>query len=189
MTIARQNFADLAVAPDAQCFAIEHSAKPKVGGHRRGFKTRLLPCAMLEVGNVVRNTPCRGHDQSPCQFSWRDWRAHAFSHHYAALGTCTHIDMCTHTASLGNHLEFGQFFNQLPIQVCSLTYEHDYISVFESDGELTNALDRIGVNLCRVSVQFRSTRQFAHCILVVVKDHDIHTNIVPASFYGLLIAP
>ena len=90
--------------------------------------------------------------------------------------------MASDAAGLRNHLELGQFFNQLARQMCSLTDQHNHIGVLEPYRELPYAFDRVGVDLGLVSVQFRGTGEFAYRILVVVKNHNIHADIVPASF-------
>ena len=40
------------ITPDAQGLATQYAAQPEIGGHGCGPQTGLLPCAVLEVGDV-----------------------------------------------------------------------------------------------------------------------------------------
>ncbi|MCY1548393.1 hypothetical protein D9M68_844990 [compost metagenome] len=70
--IGRDQFADAAVAPDAQHFATQHHAQAKVGGHRCRLQPGLLPCTVFEAGHVLRNPAHGRHDQRPGQFGGGD---------------------------------------------------------------------------------------------------------------------
>jgi hypothetical protein len=93
--------------------------------------------------------------------------------------------MAADAASLDNQLEFGQFFDDLPAQLGPLPDEDDDIGVFEPDGQLAYAFDGVGVDLGGVGLQFGSAVEFSHCVLIVVEDHNIHADIVPARFFFL----
>ena len=77
-------------------------------------------------------------------------------------------------SGLHHQLEPRQFVNQIFGQVGSLTVEDDHIGIFEPHRQLPQALDRVGVNPSRVRLQARSAGQFTHCILVVIKNDDVH---------------
>jgi phosphoglycerate dehydrogenase-like enzyme len=69
--IAGHQLADAAVTPDAQGLAPQHHADAKVGRHGGSLQSALLPGAVLEVADVLGQTPHRGHDQGPSQLGWR----------------------------------------------------------------------------------------------------------------------
>jgi hypothetical protein len=46
---------------------------------------------------------------------------------------------------------------------------------------LTRAFDGIGIDLGRVGFEQLRASQFAHRVLVVIKDHNVHGSIVPSK--------
>ena len=84
-----------------------------------------------------------------------------------------------HLARLGNELEPRKLFDQLPGDLRALPDEDDDVCVFEPDRKLPQPFDGVGVDLGRVRVKTRGAMQFAHCVLVIIKNHDIHPDIVP----------
>jgi len=142
--------ADLAVAPDAQCFATQHLAETEVGGHRACFEARLLPSPVLEVADVLRQTTHGCHDQSPSQLGRRNRGARAFGYGNAAFGTSRHIDVASDLAGLRNEFELGEFVQQLACDVGALTNQHQYFGITQPHRQLANALDGVGVNLSGV---------------------------------------
>ena len=77
-------------------------------------------------------------------------------------------------AGLDNQLELGQLFDHLTRQVGALADQHNHVGILEPHGQLAGALDGVGVNLGLVDLQLRGAGQFAHGILVVVENHNIH---------------
>ena len=82
--------------------------------------------------------------------------------------------MAAYLASLGNQLEPGQLFDQLPVEVRAFTDQHDDVSVLEAHRQLPQTLDGIGVNLGGVGVQLGCALQLSNRILIVIEDHNIH---------------
>ena len=173
------------VAPDAQGFAFEHGAQTKVDRHRAGFEARLLPCAVLEVTDVLRQPSGGRHDQGPGEFSWGSGRAHTFGHGHAALGAGCQVDVAAHAAGLGDHFESGQLLDQGAVQTRAFADQDDHIGVFEPNRQLTNAFDRVRVHLGWVVLEFGCAVEFADDILVVVKDHNVHARHCALSNAGL----
>ena len=57
LAVAGDELADLAEAPDAERLALERHADAEVGRHPRRLQPRLLPGAVLERADVVRQAP------------------------------------------------------------------------------------------------------------------------------------
>ena len=179
--IAGHELADAAIAPDTQRLAAQHRAQPEVGGHGGRLQSRLLPSAVLEVGDVLRQSARGRHHQGPGQLCRRHRRAYAFCHGNAALGTGGHVDVIADLAGLGDELKARQLFNQLAGDLGALAHQHDDVGILEPDRQLAQALDGVGVDLGGVGVEPGGAMELAHCILVVVEDHDVHPDIVPWS--------
>ena len=177
--VTGNDFSDFSVAPDAQGFALEHRAQAKVDRHGAVFQARLLPGAVLEVRDVLGNAAHGRHDQGPGQFGGGRGRASAFGDRNAPFGAGGHVNVLADLAGLNDQLELGQFFDQRPRHVRALTNQHHHVGVFEANRQLAYALDCVGVNLGRISVEFGGALQFANRVLVVIKYHNIHPDIVP----------
>jgi len=136
---------------------------------------------MLEMRDVMRNAAHGGHDQGPGEFRRCRGGTRAFGHDDAALGAGADIHMAADAPGLRNHFELGELFEQLARQMGSLPDQHDHIGILEPDRKLADALDGVGIDLGLVSVELGGTGEFAHCVLVIVKDHNVHADIVPAS--------
>jgi hypothetical protein len=64
------------------------------------------------------------------------------------------VDVRANGACLGDKFEARQFFEQLPIEVCSFANEYQDICIFKTNRQLSQAFDGVGVDLCVVSVEF-----------------------------------
>ena len=182
LAVAGHQLADAAVAPDAQGLAMQHHAKPEVGGHGGRLQPGLLPGTVLEAGHVLRNAPHRGHHQCPGQLGGRDRRALALANGDAAFGAGVDVDVRTDAAGLCDQFESGQFLHQLPRHGCALPDQYQHVGISQAHRQLADSLDGVGENLGGVGFQFVGAAQLAHSVLIVVKDHDVHAAIVPARF-------
>ena len=179
LAVSGHQLTNLAVSPNAQRFAPQHGAQPEIGRHGAGLQARLLPGTVFQVADVLWQSTGRGHDQGPGQLGGRDRRADTFGHGHAAFCAGGQIDVPTHPACLGNQLQARQFFDQGPRELGAFADQHDDVCVFQTHRQLPDALDGVGVDLGREVLEFDCAVEFAHCILVVVKDHNVHPSIVP----------
>ena len=118
-----------AVAPDAERLALEHRAQAEVRRHRGRLEARLLPGAVLEVADVLRQAAHRRHDQRPGQLGRRQRRARALGHRDAALGAGVDVDVAADPAGLRDELELGQLLDQLARDLGALADQHDHVGV------------------------------------------------------------
>src|SRR5206468_6655262 len=93
LAVARHELADLSVAPDAERLAAEHLSEAEVRRQRRRLQSRLLPRALLQVRDVLRNAPLRRHDERPRQLGRGHRRAGPFQYRDAAFRACIDIYM------------------------------------------------------------------------------------------------
>src|SRR5256885_13318955 len=56
MAVVRDQPSNAAVAPDAQRAPVQHAAQSEIRRHGRSLEARLLPCAVLEVGEDRKST-------------------------------------------------------------------------------------------------------------------------------------
>jgi hypothetical protein len=175
--VAGHQLADLAVAPDAQCAALEHLAHAEVRRHRRGLQPGLLPGAVLEVADVLRQAAHGGHGQRPCQLGRRHRRAHPLGHGDAQPRAGLEVDVRAHLAGLGDELQPRQLFEQRARELRALADQHQHVGVSQPHRQLPDALDRVGEDLGVVRFQPGSAAQLAHRVLVVVEDDDVHGSV------------
>ena len=142
---------------------------------------------MLEVGDVLGQSAHGGHHQGPGQLSGCHRGPNPFRHGNAALGTCRNINVAANLAGLCNELEPRELLDQLARDLGPFTDQHDDVRIFEPHRKLTQPFDRVGVDLGGVCVEPRCAMQLAHCILVIVEDHNVHTDIVPWRARGRAI--
>ncbi len=172
--IARHDLADAPVAPDAQRLAAQHRADAEIGRHGGRAQARLLPGAVLEVGDVLRQAPHGRHDQRPGQFGRGDGRAHALGHRDAALGAGRHVHVRTHLAGLRDELQARELLHELARDLGALADQHDDVGIPQPHRKLAEALDGVGVDLGGVGVETRSAMELADGVLVVVEDDNVH---------------
>ena len=153
--VAGHQAADLAVAPDAQRLAGQHHADGEIGRHRRRLQPALLPGAVLEVADVLRQPPHRGHHQRPGQLGRRHRRAHAFGHRDAQPRAGLDVDVRADAPGLRDELEPGQLLQQRAREVRAFADQHQHVGVAQAHRELTDALDRVGEDLGVVGLQPR----------------------------------
>ena len=173
--------ADMAISPDAQGRAIQQVSNTEVGWHGCCLQPGLLPGAMLEVADVLRQASHGSHDQGPGQLGGSPGGARAFRDCDAAFRACLHIDIAAHPAGLHDKLEPWQLLDERAGEVGAFTDQDDDVGILEPNRQLADPLDRVGIDLRRVRFQFAGTCQFAYCILVVVENHDVHGAIVPCA--------
>ena len=73
LAVSGHDLSDVPIAPYPQGFASQDASQSEIGGHAGGFEARLLPRAMLEVGNVLGQAPRGSHDECPGQLCGRHW--------------------------------------------------------------------------------------------------------------------
>jgi hypothetical protein len=78
------------------------------------------------------------------------------------------------SARLGNKLQLGKLFYQLSVDMCAFTNQDQYVRVLQPYGQLPQTLHRIGVDLGLIGLKLAGTFQLTHCVLVIVKYHNIH---------------
>jgi hypothetical protein len=82
------------------------------------------------------------------------------------------------TPGLCDELEARQLVDQLPRDVRALSDQHHDVGIAQADRQLAHALDGVGEDLGGVGFELLGAMQFAHGILIVVKDHDVHGRIL-----------
>jgi hypothetical protein len=73
-----------------------------------------------------------------------------------------------------NQLELGEFFNQLPGKGRAFLNEHNHFGITQTNGQLTDALDVVGVDLGLVACDLFSAMELADGVLKVIEDHNVH---------------
>mmetsp|Transcript_39182 Transcript_39182/g.92014 ORF Transcript_39182/g.92014 Transcript_39182/m.92014 type:complete len:288 (+) Transcript_39182:1322-2185(+) len=174
--IAGDELADLAVAPDSQRLATQQHADAEIGRHGCRLQPRLLPGAMLEVADVLRQPAHGCHDQRPGQLGRRDRAADAFGHGNAQPRAGLQVDVAADAAGLGDELQLGELFEQLAREGGALPDQHQYLGVAQPHGELPDALHRVGEDLGVQRLQLGRAAQLADSVLVVIENDHIHVR-------------
>mgnify|MGYP001559297785 CR=1 FL=1 len=167
-------FADAAIAPDAQGLAVQHHAQSEVHRHGGGLEAGLLPGAVLEAGHVLRDAAHRGHDQRPGQFGRGHGRTGAFAHGDAPFGAGLYVDVGADATGLRDQFQAREFLHQLPWDWRAFPDEHQHVRIAQPHRQLPHAFDGVGEDLGRVGFQFLGAAQLADGVLIVIKDHDVH---------------
>ena len=175
LAVAGHQLADLAVSPDAQRAPAQHDAQAEVRRHRCGFHSRLLPAAVLERADVLGQPAHGRHDQRPGELGRRDRGTDALRDGDAALRAGLDVDVRADAAGLRNQAQAGQFFEELARDVGALADQHDDVRVTQADRQLADPLDGVGVDLGGIGFELRRAVKFAHRVLVVVEDHNVHS--------------
>src|SRR5580704_7034025 len=122
LAITGQQSTDLAVTPNAERLPAQHLAEPEIRWQRRGFQTGLLPRALLEVRDILRNPALGGHDQRPRQFRRRDRRAAALKHGNPTFGTGVDFNVAADLARLADHAQSRQLIEELRTDARTFAY-------------------------------------------------------------------
>ena len=155
-------------------------ADAEVGRHRRRLEARLLPGAVLEVGDVLRQAAHRRHDQRPGRA--RPARSGEPTPSATAMPCCgagVDVDVVADLAGLGDQPQLGQLLEQLARKARAFADQHQHLGVAQPHRQLADALDGIGEHLRVQVAELGGARQLAHRVLVVVEDDDVH-----AADYG-----
>ncbi len=179
LAVAGHQLADAAVAPDAERLAAQRHAHAEVGRHGRGLQARLLPRAVLEVGDVLRQAAHRGHDQRPRELGRRVGRAHALGHGDAVRRAGIDVDVLAHLARLCDQAQLGQLLEQLAREARAFADQHQHFGVAQAHRQLADALDGVGEHLRVQVAELGGAGELPHRVLVIVEDDDVH-----ASDYG-----
>ncbi len=147
LAIACDQFADFAVAPNAQNSAFKHMSDPEIGRHGRGSEPRLLPGPVLERCDILGQATTGRHDQAPGELCRRNGRAAAFGHGHPTLGASFQVNVATDLAGLRNQAQFGQLFDQLTADRGAFADQYQGFRFFEPNRELTHTFDGVGVDL------------------------------------------
>ena len=174
LAVAGDELADLAEAPDAERPALERDADAEVGRHARRLQARLLPRAVLERADVVRQAAHRRHDQRPGELGRRDRRADAFGDGDAEPRAGLDVDVRADAAGLGDQLELRKLLEELARKLAALADQDQHLGVAHAHRELAEALDGVREDLGVEVLEDRCALELAHGILVVVEDDDVH---------------
>ena len=129
---------------------------------------------MLEAGDVLRYSASGGHEERPRVLRVGMRAVGASRYRNSALGTRGNIDVVSLYAGQHNQLELGEFFNQLPGKGRALLNEHNHFGVTQTNGQLTDALDVVGVDLGFVICDLFGATELADGVLEVIEDHNVH---------------
>ena len=172
--VAGHDAADPPEAPDSQRLAREQVAHAVVRRIARALQAALLPHAVLEVGDVLRQAPHRAHQQRPCQLGRGSRRAGAVDHRHATFGAGVDVDVRAGAAGLGDELQLRQLVQQVLVDPRALANQDQGFGVRQAHAELPGALDGIVEDLDLVPGEQREAIELANGVLVVVEDRDLH---------------
>ena len=170
LAVTGEQLPDFPVAPDPERLAAKHLAQAKIRRQRGGFQTRLLPRALLQVRDVLRNPALRGHDQRPRQLGRRDRRTGTFEHGNSAFGTGFELNMAARFAGLADHAQPGQFIEQLGADPGALADQNQGFDFRESASQLSEAAHRVIEYFHLVIGEKTEAIELANGVLIVVQD-------------------
>ena len=154
---------------------LQHHAEAEVRRHRGRLQARLLPGAVLEVADVLRQPAHRRHDQRPGQLGRRDRRADAFGDRDAEPRAGLDVDVRADPAGLRDQLAACGSFSSSWRGNCVRSRISTSTSASRSRTEswpmpLTVLVKTLALRL----LELRGALQLAHRVLVVVEDDDVH---------------
>ncbi len=129
---------------------------------------------MLEASDVLRYSASGGHEERPRVLRGGMRAVCASRYRNSALGTRGNVDVVSLRAGQHNQLELGEFFNQLPGKGRAFFNEHNHFGVTQTNGQLTDALDVVGVDLGFVICDLFGATELADGVLEVIEDHNVH---------------
>ena len=154
---------------------LQHHAEAEVGRHRRRLQPRLLPGAVLEGADVLRQPAHRRHDQRPGQLGRRDRRADALGHGDAQPRAGLDVDVRADAAGLRDQLQLRAASRAAGAG----TGVRSRISTSTSASRRRTESWPMPLTVLVKTLALRCSRldralELAHGILVVVEDDDVH---------------